>query len=53
MSGRIKLNTDGSCKGNPGLGGRGCILRNSSGNVLWAAADFYGETTNMHPQILP
>ena len=29
------------------------FLRNYSGNVLWAAADFYGETTNMHPQILP
>lgn len=38
----VKLNSDGSSKGNPGPSGWGCILRDSAGNVLWAQAEFYG-----------
>lgn len=45
-AGRYKLNADGCCKGNPGKGGGGSILRNSAGEVLFAQAVYYGETTN-------
>lgn len=41
-----KLNTDGCCKGNPGNGGGGGILRNSQGNMIMACTDFYGMCTN-------
>lgn len=45
------MNSDGCCKGNPQLGGSGCILKNVSGNVLWAAVDFYRETRNMQAEV--
>lgn len=46
-SGRLKLNSDGRAKGNPGLSGGGCILRDSEGNVRWAVAAFYVVQSNM------
>lgn len=51
-AGRMKLNTDGCGKGNPGLGGGGCLLRSSTGNLLWARANFFGQSTNMTTEAL-
>ena len=42
----MKLNSDGCCKGNPGNGGGGSILRDDTGQVIFAHADFYDDTTN-------
>ena len=44
--GRVKLNSDGCCKGNPGDGGEGCIFRDYKGHVIFAYVDFYADTTN-------
>ena len=39
----IKINTDGSSKGNPGLSGYGCVARDYKGNVM---ASIYGPIGN-------
>ena len=44
--GRYKLNSDGCCKGNPGEGGGGSILRDDTGQVVFACADYYANKTN-------
>ncbi|CAK9157966.1 unnamed protein product [Ilex paraguariensis] len=38
----LKLNVDGTSKGNSGLAGGGMVLRNVQGHVVLAAAIFYG-----------
>lgn len=38
----IKLNSDGDSKGNPGPAGGGCILRDHTGNMVYALSNFYG-----------
>ena len=38
----IKLNSDGASKGNPGPAGGGCILRDHTGNMVYALSNFYG-----------
>lgn len=43
--GRVKLNSDGCSKGNPGRSGGSSLLRSDSGDLIWAWADFYGHTT--------
>ncbi|KAL5719505.1 hypothetical protein ACHQM5_012271 [Ranunculus cassubicifolius] len=45
-AGRLKLNTDGSCKGNPGLAGWGSIVRDSNNKVLMVAHKGLGNTTS-------
>lgn len=44
---RVKLNSDGYSKGNPGRSGGGRLLRSDSGMLIWAQADFCGYTSNM------
>nr|ANJ02814.1 reverse transcriptase with zinc-finger domain [Solanum demissum] len=46
-TGRIKINTDGASKGNPGLSSYGFCLRNDRGDLLYAEAGQIGENTNM------
>lgn len=45
--GRVKLNSDGSSKGNPNRSGGGSLLKSDSGMLIWAQAEFYGHTSNM------
>ncbi|KAM7493274.1 hypothetical protein LguiB_027883 [Lonicera macranthoides] len=45
-TGRYKLNSDECCKDNPGEGGGESILRDDKGQVLFACADYYANTTN-------
>ena len=44
--GRHKLNSDGSCKGNLGVGGGGSVIRSEEGHIILAHADYYGDKTN-------
>lgn len=45
-SGRLKLNLDGSCRGNPSIGGGGGILWNHEGSLVFAFSSFFGSCTN-------
>ncbi|XP_043699928.1 uncharacterized protein Mb2253c-like [Telopea speciosissima] len=43
----VKINVDGACKGNPGVGGGGGgIVRDKEGVVIAAFSKFYGDYTN-------
>ena len=46
----LTLNTDGCSKGNPGTGGGGGVLRDSSGRLLFAFSAYLGEITSLHAQ---
>ncbi|XP_027118706.2 uncharacterized protein [Coffea arabica] len=46
----LTLNTDGCSKGNPGTGGSGGVLRDSSGRLLLAFSAYLGETTSLHAE---
>ena len=52
VGGRVKLNTDGCSKRNPGESGGGCVLRNDKGTFIWAIADYYGAGSNMKAEVL-
>ncbi|XP_042941712.1 uncharacterized protein LOC122276209 [Carya illinoinensis] len=41
-----KLNVDGGSLGNPGMSGRGGIVRNAQGHVFGGFAHCYGQATN-------
>ncbi|XP_027102724.1 uncharacterized protein [Coffea arabica] len=49
-TGRYILNTDGCAKGNPGVGGGGGVLRDSTGLPLIAFSAYLGETTSLHAE---
>ncbi|KAL0393383.1 UNVERIFIED_CONTAM: putative ribonuclease H protein [Sesamum radiatum] len=49
--GRIKINTDGASKGNPGPSGAGGIARDEKGVAIFAFYEFIGEATNMYAEI--
>ncbi|MGH2447667.1 MAG: ribonuclease HI family protein [Chloroflexota bacterium] len=40
------LETDGACRGNPGLAGAGIIIKDAQGRVLETLGNFLGVTTN-------
>lgn len=44
--GRVKLNVDGSCRGNLGSCGRGGVMRNDRGKFLTAFSTNFGIGTN-------
>ncbi|KAK0606889.1 hypothetical protein LWI29_005714 [Acer saccharum] len=46
LAGWIKLNCDGSCRGNPGNTAGGGIIRDSNGMVKGAFSTHYGDGTN-------
>ncbi|XP_043692976.1 uncharacterized protein LOC122643420 [Telopea speciosissima] len=47
----MKLNVDGASKGNSGPSGGGGVIRDSSGNVVMAFANFYGHCTNTEAEM--
>ncbi|WMV13941.1 hypothetical protein MTR67_007326 [Solanum verrucosum] len=47
----IKCNTDGASKGNPGISAYGYCLRNSNGDLIHAAAENIGITTNVEAEM--
>lgn len=50
--GDFKLNTNGSCLVNPGIGGTGGVIRNSNGNWVVGFHKGYASTTNNHMELL-
>ena len=50
--GMLTLNTDGCSKGNPGQGGGGGVLRDSSGSPLFAFSTFLGDTSSLHGETM-
>ena len=43
----VKLNTNGTTKGNPGPGGRGGIVRDSASKCIFAFFDCFGTVSSM------
>lgn len=48
----VKVNADGSARGNPGLAGVGVVIRNSFGGTLAAAYEAVGSHSNNEAEIL-
>nr|XP_027109299.1 uncharacterized protein LOC113729174 [Coffea arabica] len=51
VQGAFKLNTDGCSLGNPGVGGGGGVLRDSSGALLFGFSVPFGELTCLQAEI--
>lgn len=49
--GILKCNTDGACRGNPGVGTYGFCMRNTMGDLVCAEAGFIGYTTNVEVEM--
>ncbi len=43
---RLRLYTDGACRGNPGLGGAGAVFQDGKGDVVFTFKKFIGSCTN-------
>jgi len=41
-----KLDTDGACRGNPGIGGAGAVITDANENILWEGKQYLGHCTN-------
>ncbi|XP_035546201.1 ribonuclease H-like [Juglans regia] len=54
LLGRVKLNTDGSCLGNPGMSGAGGVIRDMQGSVLlvFSMNLGYGDGTKAELRVL-
>lgn len=48
----MKLNCDRGCKGNPGAGSEGSILKNQWGAMIFATTNNYGYCTNMEAEAM-
>ena len=48
--GELKLNTDGSSRGNPGRPGGGGVLRDGEGKLLLAFSTFVGSCTSIQAE---
>ncbi|XP_071933175.1 uncharacterized protein [Coffea arabica] len=51
IPGHLKLNTDGCSRGNLGRAGRGGVLRNSEGRLLFAFSTFLGHCTSIQAEV--
>ena len=52
MPDKVKLCTDGGCRGNPGPGDIGYIILDENNNELESHAECVGETTNNRAEYL-
>ena len=43
---RVKLFSDGACRGNPGIGGAGAVIMDEAGKILWEGKEYLGQCTN-------
>lgn len=43
---RLFIYTDGACRGNPGEGGIGVIIKDEEGNIIKRISRYIGKTTN-------
>ncbi len=43
---KVKLFSDGACRGNPGIGGAGAVIVDGADNVLWEGNEYLGHCTN-------
>jgi ribonuclease HI len=43
---KVKLFSDGACRGNPGIGGAGAVITDDGGQVLWEGSQYLGQCTN-------
>ncbi|KAH0709944.1 hypothetical protein KY284_011371 [Solanum tuberosum] len=50
--GKVKCNTDGACRGNPGDSSYGFCLRNDVGNLIYAEAKRIGHGANIQAEAL-
>ncbi|XP_049394714.1 uncharacterized protein LOC125859004 [Solanum stenotomum] len=46
-AGMLKCNTDGACRGNPGISSYAFCIRNDQGDLIYAEADTIGVATNL------
>ncbi|KAK4711086.1 hypothetical protein R3W88_005599 [Solanum pinnatisectum] len=51
QEGTLKCNTDGACRGNPGIGAYGFCLRDNKGDLIYAEAEKIGQTTNVEAEM--
>ncbi|XP_071906030.1 uncharacterized protein [Coffea arabica] len=51
-AGQLTLNTDGCSKRNPGMSGRGGVVRDSNGQLMFAFSVFFGEQTSLRAEVL-
>ncbi len=42
----VIVNTDGGARGNPGPAGTGVVIKDETGQILYAAGEYIGEATN-------
>lgn len=43
---KIRLFSDGACRGNPGIGGAGAVIADDEDNILWEGKEYLGHCTN-------
>ncbi|CAI9783377.1 unnamed protein product [Fraxinus pennsylvanica] len=49
--GRVKLNVDGSCSGNPGMAGGGGVVRDDMGRLAAGFSPFFGDGSNNEAEL--
>lgn len=48
----LKCNTDGACRGNPGMGAAAFCIRNDRGELIYAKSKALGETTSVEAEVV-
>lgn len=43
---KVRLFSDGACRGNPGIGGAGAVIVDGANNILWEGKEYLGHCTN-------
>jgi len=43
---KVRLFSDGACRGNPGIGGAGAVIVDGADNILWEGKEYLGPCTN-------